>query len=355
MQIDCKGRNQRLIAFEAMITEANGKAGSSPAFSWRAGWRILGSLAAPLMVAVLVAAGLLPGRDVENSARSIWQAHSHAIASLAAVLLFQSGLVAAWLYEHRRRRKAEVMASARLRELAQMNRRATAGALSTAIAHELNQPLGAVLANTETAALLLATPSPDIAQVKEILVDIKRDNHRISEVILSLRRLLQNARAETQDVDVNHAVEEAFKLASGQASARGVELSKSLSPEPLRVRGDPVQLQQVVLNLVVNALDALGAASTTTRRIIGRTARCDGARVEISIADTGPGIAADKLKRVFDPFFTTKAHGMGMGLSIVRTIVETHGGSIGAESRQGEGTVVRVRLPLSRQDQEVRG
>jgi C4-dicarboxylate-specific signal transduction histidine kinase len=264
------------------------------------------------------------------------------------MLLLQSGLIGTLLYERRRRRNAEVEAHERMAELAHMNRRATAGELSASIAHELNQPLGAILTNTETAELLLGSSSPDLQEIKAILADIRRDDQRAGEVIARLRRLLHKAPAEPQAVDANQIVREVFDFLAVQARAADVTLNSALDSKPLRVRGDPIQLQQVVLNLVVNGIEAVTSTPNGERRIKGRTDRLDDISVEISIADTGPGISSDRLGHVFDPFFTTKGNGMGMGLSIARTIVEAHGGRIWAENRAGGGgAVFRVSLPLA--------
>jgi signal transduction histidine kinase len=167
-------------------------------------------------------------------------------------------------------------------------------------------------------------------------------------VIARLRRLLQKALVEPKAVDVNEIVREVFAFLAVQASAAGVTLTNALSPKPLPVSGDPIQLQQVVVNLVMNAIEAVSSTPNGERRIKGRTDRLDDTSVEISIADSGPGIPSDRLGHVFDPFFTTKGNGMGMGLSIARTIVEAHGGRIWAENRAGGGgAVFRISLPLA--------
>ncbi|WP_274629853.1 sensor histidine kinase [Arvimicrobium flavum] len=293
------------------------------------------------------------GSEIRNRVLPIWRQYPQEVASIALVLLLQSGLIAALLYEHKQRRKAEVEARARLSELAHVNRQATASELSASIAHELNQPLGAVLANAETAELLLGSPQPDVEEIKEILGDVRRNTQRASDVISRLRRLLKKAQVEPHDVDVNQVVDEVFKFVSAQASASDVDLTQRLEPRPLGIRGDTIQLQQVVLNLVINGIEAIGDARGGSRRmVVGSTARLSDALVEIAVSDSGPGIAADKLGNVFDPFYTTKTHGMGMGLSIARTIIEAHGGSIHAENQCGGGSIFRVRLPLTQSPAE---
>jgi signal transduction histidine kinase len=309
---------------------------SSPRFDWRQmqRWGISEK-------------NLPPGSKILFRDPTAWEQYRLQIVSLASVLLFQAALIAGLLYEHRRRRNLEVEARQRMSELAHMNRRATAGELSASIAHELNQPLGAILNNTEAAELLLAFPSPNLEEIKEILADIRRDDQRASEVIKRLRRLLTKTVFRAQDIDLNETVREVFEFLSVQASARNVTLSSTLAPRALRVSGDRIQLQQVILNLIVNGMDAMTGFDNGQRKITSRTALMDGA-VEISIADCGPGIAPDKLAAVFEPFFTTKEHGMGIGLSIARTIVEAHGGRIWAENQAGGGAVFRLKLPLAK-------
>lgn len=291
---------------------------------------------------------LPPGSEVRNQVLSVWQQYPRQIAAMTVVVALQSALIAALLYEHGRRRKAEVEARARLNELAHLNRQATAGELSAAIAHEVNQPLGAILANTETAELLLASPNPDICEIKEILADIKRDNQRASDVVVRSRRMLKKAPVIAEDVDVNAIVREVFAFVTTQASAGKVHLETQTDPMPLIVRGDPVQLQQVILILVMNSLDALQDATVRQRLIIGRTSRVGTKHCAIQISDTGVGVPLNDVEHVFDPFFSTKKQGMGMGLSIARSIVEMHGGKISAANQRGSGAEFTVYLPLAR-------
>jgi signal transduction histidine kinase len=161
-----------------------------------------------------------------------------------------------------------------------------------------------------------------------------------------MRGFLKRAPFETKEVDLNELTRETFKFLSNQASARNVALYLKESPEDLRVRGDSVQLQQVIINLVVNSIDAM-TNIPYCRTVIGRIEKNGGASAEISISDSGPGIPQEKLNYVFDPFFTTKDQGMGMGLSIARTIVQAHQGRIWAENQTGGGAVFHLSLPLA--------
>ena len=280
-------------------------------------------------------------RDPTFLERYRWQS-----VAVASAILMQAGLIMFLLHERHMRHSAEMESHERMTELAHVNRQATTGELSSSIAHELNQPLGSILTNAETAELILKSGNPDLAEIGEILADIKRDDQRAGEVIRRLRAFLKRTPFETRDIDLNEIMGQAFKFLSVQASARNVALYLQTAPDTLRIKGDPIQLQQVILNLVVNAMDAM-ATIPYGRTVIGRTELNGGSSAVISISDSGPGIPADKLAQVFDPFFTTKAQGMGIGLSIARTIILAHKGQIWAENQSGGGAAFHFTLPLA--------
>ncbi|WFU18512.1 ABC transporter substrate binding protein [Bradyrhizobium sp. CB3481] len=280
-------------------------------------------------------------RDPTFLERYRWQS-----MAIASAILIQAALIIFLLHERHLRHDAEMESHKRMTELAHVNRQATTGELSSSIAHELNQPLGSILANAETAELILKSDNPDLEEIKEILADIRRDDQRAGEVIRRLRGFLKRTPFETRDIDVNEIMGEAFKFLSVQASARNVSLYLQTAPGALRIKGDPIQLQQVVLNLVVNAMDAM-ATIPYGRTVIGRTELNGGSSAVISISDSGPGIPADRLAQVFDPFFTTKDQGMGIGLSIARTIILAHKGQIWAENQSGGGAAFHFSLPLA--------
>jgi signal transduction histidine kinase len=289
---------------------------------------------------------LPPGSEIRFREPGLWEKFRWQIISIAAVLLIQAALISVLLHERHKRNNAELESRHRMTELAHVNRQATAGDLSSSIAHELNQPLGTILTNTETAQLILNSPSPDLSELKEILADIRRDDVRASEVIRRIRSFLVRAPFEAKNIDINDAMREVFDFLSVQASARNVALYLNPSPSPLWVKGDPVQLQQVILNLIVNSMDAM-AAMPYGRTVIGRTEINGASSAVISISDSGPGVPPEKLNEIFDPFFTTKKQGMGIGLSISRAIVQAHEGSIWAENQVGGGAVFRLSLPLA--------
>jgi signal transduction histidine kinase len=294
-----------------------------------------------------VSASDLPeGSEIRLREPTFFEQYRWQSIAIFAALFIQAGLITFLLHERHLRRDAESESRKRLSELAHVNRQATAGELSSSIAHELNQPLGSILANAETAELILRKENPDLEEIREILSDIKRDDQRAGEVIRRLRGYLTRTPFEAKEIDLNQIMGEAFKFLSVQASARNIALYLQTSPGELRIKGDPVQLQQVILNLVVNSMDAM-ATNPYGRTVIGRTELNGGSTVEISISDSGPGIPPDKLAHVFDPFFTTKDQGMGIGLSIARTIILAHKGRIWAENQSAGGAVFHFTLPLA--------
>ncbi len=290
---------------------------------------------------------LPPGSEILFREPTVWQQYQWQIALILAVLLAQAGLISALLRERRWRRLAEVQSAQRSKELAHVNRFATAGELTASIAHEINQPLGAILTNAETADVILKSPTPDIAELKDIVKDILHDDRRASEVIRRIRSLLKKAPFDPKNADFNEVVRETVDLLSAVAVGRKVELVSSLAPIGLPVICDHIQLQQVIINFVVNAIDAMKDMPAEKRIISIRTSRVE-EFAELSVSDRGPGIPEDKLKEIFEPFFTSKAEGMGMGLSIARTIIEAHRGLIWAENRDHGGATFRIRLPLVR-------
>jgi signal transduction histidine kinase len=286
---------------------------------------------------------LPPGSEIYFREPSVLERYRWQIALVCFVILLQAMLITGLLYERRRRVYAELQSRQRMSELAHVNRSSMAGELTASIAHELNQPLGAILTNTETLELMLKSPVPDLNELREIASDIRRDDERASEVIRRLRSFLRKTPFEPRDLDLNEVVRETLAFISFSAVARDAELTNSLSATALPIRGDRIQLEQVLLNLIVNAIDATSASPKADCKVTVSTASIDNF-AEVSVSDRGPGIPPDKLKDVFEPFFTTKPQGMGMGLSIARTIVEAHGGRIWAENQTG-GAAFRFRLP----------
>jgi len=289
---------------------------------------------------------LPPGSEILFREPTIWDRYSWQIASIVAVLLIQAGFISVLLKEHRRRRFAEVQSRQRMTELAHVNRFATAGELTASIAHEINQPLGSILTNAETAEEILKSSSPDIAELREIVSDILYDDRRATEVIQRMRSLLKKAPFEPKQFDLNEVVQETIRFFSALAIGRKFELVSVITPDALPIFGDRIQLQQVILNLVMNGVEAMRDTPSENRIISIRTTRVENF-AELSVSDHGPGIPRDKLNEVFEPFFTSKAEGMGMGLSIARTIIEAHHGAISARNPVHGGAAFRIKLPIS--------
>jgi signal transduction histidine kinase len=284
---------------------------------------------------------------------TVWQRYSWQIGLILAVILVQAWLIAALLTEYRRRqlaearrRFAEMQSRERLTELARVVRFSTAGELSASIAHEINQPLAAILSNAETAGVVLQSSKPDMTELKEIVEDIVEDDRRISEIIRRMKSLLTKTPFELKSLDLNDLVRDTVELLSAVAVARKVKLNSMTNSDTLPILGDRIQLQQVILNLIVNGIDAMKDVSGVNRIISIRTSRVE-EFAELSVSDRGSGIAEDKLKDVFQPFYTSKAEGMGMGLSIARTIIEAHHGLIWAKNRDHGGASFRIKLPIS--------
>jgi signal transduction histidine kinase len=245
------------------------------------------------------------------------------------------------------RRWSELEAQQLRENLTHVGRVSTIGELTASLAHELNQPLTAILSNAEAAQDALAVTPPRLAEVREILADIVQDDKRASAVIHRLHDLLKKRSPELTPVDVNEMVGEVTRLVHGDAGLRNVSVRLELAPRLPRVRGDRVQLQQVVLNLVLNGLYAIQESATGNRTIVLRTARESPPAVRVAVQDSGVGIDEADLDRIFEAFYTTKSAGLGMGLAIARSIVEAHGGRLGAHNNPAGGATFFFTLPVS--------
>jgi C4-dicarboxylate-specific signal transduction histidine kinase len=232
------------------------------------------------------------------------------------------------------------------RELAHAGRVSLLGTLSSSLAHELSHPLGAIRFNATAAQTLLSQPTLDLAELRQILADIYHENQRAVDVIDRLRSLLKRRQLDFEPVSVEDLLEETSVLLKSDANARNVTLEFANDANLPMVQGDTVHLSQVLINLIINAMDAVADMPADRRLVSVRASAADQGRVEIAISDSGGGIPADGLERIFEPFYTTKDNGIGMGLSIARSIVETHGGRLWAENGEDGGAIFRVRLPV---------
>jgi C4-dicarboxylate-specific signal transduction histidine kinase len=230
-------------------------------------------------------------------------------------------------------------------EVAHLMRVSVLGELSGAIAHEISQPLTAIQSNAETGLDLLADKAPDLAEVREILQDIVHDNHRAGEVIKRLRSLLKKGERKTELVDVNELVNSTVGLLNSEMIGRRISTELDLSYARPATVGDLVQLQQVLLNLIMNAMDAMSSVPVTQRIVAISTRGNSIGTLEVCVTDRGTGIQSIARDRIFEPFYTTKAHGLGLGLAICSTIVEAHGGTIELANADGGGAIARLSLP----------
>jgi PAS domain S-box-containing protein len=245
-------------------------------------------------------------------------------------------------------RRAEREAREQREQLAHLARVGMLGGLSGALAHELNQPLTAILSNSQAGQRLLQQVPVDLADLREIFEDIEQADKRAGEVIKRLRMLLKKGEAQRHPVDIKDLVREVLELMHADLITSNIEALSHVQENLPHVMGDRVQLQQVLLNLVVNACDAIGTFVVAPRRLTISAITDDPGAVRISVADCGTGVAGADLERLFEPFFTTKAHGLGLGLSISRSVVAAHGGRLWAENNAEGGATFNVSLPAQR-------
>jgi signal transduction histidine kinase len=270
------------------------------------------------------------------------------VAAYIAGAILGIGAIILIVYERRKRLEAEDASRRRISELAIVNRHATAGEMSAAIAHELRQPLGSILNDAEAAELILRSDKPNLEDLKELVADIRRSDRRASDIIKQVRSLLSKTTGSFHVLDLNRTARQAIEIAKIQADASNVTLHIALNGKRLPVVGDTIQLQQVFINLIMNSIDAVKDRPAGYRDVVISSSHVKGHHVEVSVSDSGPGISDENLIRVFEPFFSTKDSGMGVGLSLSRTIVEAHNGSISAANGNAGGAIFRFRLPLSR-------
>lgn len=287
------------------------------------------------------------GSIVRFEPPSFWRQHFALVLFVTGIILLQSGLILALVIQSRRRRSAEREAQHRRDELAHMMRVATMGELTASLAHEINQPLAAILSNAQAALHLLARGEANPEEMREILADIAADDQRAGEVIRRMRTLLRKGEPSQTTLGVNDLVHDVVGLVRGEALLQNVALGLELGTDLPLVHGDRIQLQQALLNMMVNALDAIKETTGGARRIVVRTAAAEGPAVRVSVEDSGTGLPADRGAQLFEPFVTTKTHGMGLGLAICRSIIEAHGGQIGGRSNPDRGATFWFTLPAT--------
>lgn len=271
------------------------------------------------------------------------------IAVVAGVLF-----VALWAVERHRRLHGVREAQVQFAAMTHLERRAALGELTATITHELGQPIATILRNAEAAKMILASDTPRLSALEEIVEDIRKSDRRAHELIQRLRTVLRKREVQSEVVDLNRVVEDAVKLADPVASERHTALHVEPRADGCFVSGDPVHLEQAVFNLLLNGLDAVIQTPRPRRRLTVSVCS-DGSYVGVVVRDTGPGFTGDAIGRAFEPFFSTKPDGMGMGLSIVRSVVQAHGGRVAAANHDQGGAVVTVLLPRLDMGEEIHG
>jgi signal transduction histidine kinase len=274
---------------------------------------------------------------------SFWEAYRTATMIALAVFFIQAALIAALYFERRRRSAAELTTQNLHTQLAHASRLAVAGELTASIAHEINQPLGAVQMSVDAADMMLQSGANHRADFIRVINRIQRDNMRASDVIRRLRTLLAKHEPERKAFDVGFAMADVVLMLRPEAERRKLSLDARQPAAPLYIAGDRIQIQQVLINLVLNAMDAEAGLAETRRHVEVLVERRNG-NILITVNDRGHGIAPENLSELFEPFFSTKQHGMGLGLSIARSIIEAHGGRIWAENRAVQGMAFHVEL-----------
>ncbi len=245
------------------------------------------------------------------------------------------------------RKQAEQELAQQRNELAHLSRVTMLGELSGSLAHELNQPLTAILSNAQAAQRFLARDDADLNEVRAILADIVAEDKRAGEIIHRLRLLLKKGEVQRQSLDLNEVVLEVLKLVRSDLVNHGISAQTQLAPALPAIKGDRVQLQQVLLNAVMNACQAMARVAPADRTLVVRTVASDGDGVQVEIADRGCGIPPENLERVFEPFFTTRTEGLGLGLAVCRTIIDAHGGKIWATNNAERGATFYFKLPTA--------
>ena len=287
---------------------------------------------------------LPPGSQVYFRDPSPWEQYRVQILVIVAIILLQGALISWLIYEHRRRNRAEVLARNSISELAHLNRVATAGELTATIAHQVNQPITGIVTRAGAALRWLSAETPDIGKARDLLNQIVAAGHRTSDVVMTVRAMFRKDTQASAHVDVNGLIWSVLGLVYIDLRKHSVELQTSLAERLPRVDGDEVQLQQVVLNLLMNAIDAMSSAEA---RVLSIRSDLAGQTVRVLVEDSGSGIDPANIDQVFKPMFTTKAQGMGMGLSICRSIIEGHGGRISVSAAASGGTIFQFELPVS--------
>jgi len=269
---------------------------------------------------------LPPESEVRFRELTAWEQYRWQITLIFATFLLQATLISWLIYEHRRRNRAEILVRSSMAELTHMNRLATAGELSASIAHEVNQPISAMVLTANAALIWLSRDVPNTQQVRNLLTEIVNAGHRAGEIVAGVRTMFKKGTDDRLPVDLNRLILTVLEIVRIDCEKSGVEVQTNLAVDVSEVLGDNVQLQQVILNLVMNAIEAMHSTQSRILRIETRQSSPEAVRV--SVGDTGTGIDPSNADRVFERLYTTKSQGIGMGLAICQSIIQNHDGRI---------------------------
>jgi C4-dicarboxylate-specific signal transduction histidine kinase len=290
-------------------------------------------------------ARLPPGSKIYFRDPSAWDQYKAQVLAVSAAILLQASLIGWLLHERQYRRRAERAARETMSELTQLNRIATAGELSATIAHEVNQPLTGIVTRANAALRWLSGENPNLGRARDALDQIVSAGHHASDVVTSVRAMFRKDTQQKGPVDINKLIRSVLGLVYMDLRKHSIEGRMDLGEDLPTVIGNEVQLQQVILNLVMNAIEAMSSAEP---RVLSIKSDYSGTKtVHVSIEDTGSGIDPLNMDRIFQPLFTTKARGMGMGLSICRSIIESHAGRIWVSAGASRGSIFQFELPTS--------
>jgi signal transduction histidine kinase len=292
-------------------------------------------------------AALPAGTQIKFYEPTVWERYRTAILTIVAILLAQTATIAALIVQRARAQRAQAALALERQQLIHVSRNMRLGQLSGALAHEINQPLAAILANAEAGARLIRRTPPDIEQVSAILDDIATDDRRAAGIIAGLRRLMVKGETSFEQVDLNDVVRATLLLAESEFIARGATVEQDLSAVPLMVQANMPQMQQIVLNLTLNAAEAMSELPAEQRVLRVVTRQLPNGKAKLAVEDRGPGVDKGFRDEVFRPFFSTKDTGLGIGLSICRNIAKAHGGGLDFVDHPSPGARVELTLPLT--------
>ncbi len=277
---------------------------------------------------------------------SLWSEYRGTVLSAVGALAVQSLLIIGLLYQRRARQRAETESRRNLALAADASRRQTMSALTSSIAHELGQPLSSMMYNAQALQMMVNADRATPDTIGEILSDIQTQGVRATQIIDRHRTMLRSRQVDKQPTDLHAVIHESLALVAHDLQTRQIETTVNLSSSPCVISGDQVLLQQVLVNLVMNAMDAMAETPPARRRLTIST-QLSGADVEVSVRDTGAGLPADVIGTLFTPFVTTKSHGLGIGLTIARTIVDAHDGTLDAHNNPEGGATFTITLRRS--------